>query len=270
MHPRIVRTLGGVAAATALALVAACGSASSSGTSSGTRGHAGTTGTRGSTSSTKLTRSDFGSLLQKAQKKAGSYTFVTTTSTDGRSSRGTGEADVSQSTPRVHTTMDVAGSTIETIVVGGSYYLKAPMLHTSKPWLKIDPNAKSGMGALVGQLGGNSDPAKSLGAMFGASKVTKVGAAKVGGVATTHYTVVLPRSALASAMKYPRQIVNLLPRSLTYDTWVDGKNLVRKVTSALTVQGHRTTTEITFDHYGEPVTITAPPASLTTSTSTFG
>jgi hypothetical protein len=263
------------AAAAALALTAACGSAGSgSGSGSGSVGGTGSGSGAGhgstAASGAGLTKADFGSSLQAAQKKAGSYTFVITTSTDGKSTKGAGEADVSQSTPRVHTTMDVAGSAIETIVTGGFYYMKAPMLHTAKPWLKIDPNAKTGMGALVGQLGGNSDPSRSLGAMFGASKVTKVGSEKVGGVDTTHYTVVLPRSALVSAMKYPAQIVNLLPRTLNYDTWVDGDNLVRKVTSDLTVQGHKTTTEITFDHYGDPVSITAPPASQTTTTSALG
>jgi hypothetical protein len=271
MRTRIVRTVGVAAAAAALALTAACGSAGS-GSGSGSVGGTGSGAGHGSTaaSGAGLTKADFGSSLQAAQKKAGSYTFVITTSTDGKSTKGAGEADVSQSTPRVHTTMDVAGSAIETIVTGGFYYMKAPMLHTAKPWLKIDPNAKTGMGALVGQLGGNSDPSKSLGAMFGASKVTKVGSENVAGVATTHYTVVLPRSALASAMKYPEQIINLLPKSLTYDTWVDGADLVRKVTSNLTVQGHRTTTEISFDHYGDKVNIAAPPASQTTTTSALG
>lgn len=276
MRTRLTRPATAVLAAGLLVLTAACGgsgsgtTATSSGSTSPSPSAESTdSGTTGDVAAL-LTRSDLGSKIRDAQQKAGSYTFTITTALGGRSSKGSGEASISGDQPSVHSTMETPGGAVETVLVDGLYYLKSPMLRSDKPWLKIDPKAKTGMGALIGKLGGNGDPSKSLGALFDASKVTKAGEESIGGHDTVHYKVVMPRAALAKAIGYPASVVQMLPKELVYGLWVDGDNLVRKIESSLTLQGQTTVTTIMFDHYGEPVSIKTPPASEVTTKSPLG
>ena len=84
-----------------------------------------------------------------------------------------------------------------------------------------------GLGALVGSLGGNSDPAKLLQVMNQASEVSEEGIEEVGGVETTKYHVVLPREAFAETLGDNPQITQMLPKTVEFDMWVDGDDLVR-------------------------------------------
>lgn len=265
--------------AAVLALTAGCGSSgpgksdsSSSSTPSSSETPSPSSSSTASTPAepTNLTASDIGKKLTAAQKGAGSYAFQVTTTLSGQTIKGSGEASVKGAKPEVHTTMDIGGGSVEVVLFDGFIYLKSPMFKTDKPWLKIDPKAKTGVGALFGQLGGASDPSQNLAAMFNASKVTRTGSEKVGGVDTTRYTVVLPRAALANALNYPPEVVRLLPPKLTYGVWVDADDLVRKFASTLKVQNQKSTTVVTFDKYGEPVSISAPPAGQITTKSPIG
>jgi hypothetical protein len=269
---RWTRNAAAGAVAVLLALTAGCGSAGSGPAGSGAES-AGSSPSPSSSSraaEASLTTNDIGDRLTTAQKKAGSYAFEVTTTVSGQSTTGTGEASVKGEQPAVHTHMDVQGSSMEVILVNGLIYLKSPMLKTDKPWLKVDPNDKTGMGALFGQLGGASDPTRNLAAMFKASKVTNEGSERMAGVDTTHYAVVLPSAALVETMKFPKEMAQLLPPELHYDVWVDGDDLIREFDSTLAVRSVKTSTSITFDHYGEPVSVAAPPASQVTTTSPLG
>jgi hypothetical protein len=113
---------------------------------------------------------------------------------------------------------------VQALLVDGLFFLRSPQF--GPRWVKIDPRAKTGLGALVGQFGANSDPSRILKAMDSAATVTKRGSEQVDGVDTTKYHVVLPRKALA---------------------------------------GQSSTTTITYSEFGHPVSITAPPAGQTTT-----
>lgn len=277
--PRWTRPLAIGSTAALLVLTAGCGS-SGSGTTDPSSSATASSSPKSSPSSSStastpaepanLTTSDIGEKLTSAQKRAGSYAFEVTTTLSGQTIKGSGEASVKGAKPEVHTTMDIGGSSVEVVLLDGFIYLKSPLFKTDKPWLKVDPKAKTGVGALFGQLGGASDPSQNLAAMFKASKVTRAGAEKVGDVDTTHYTVVLPRAALADALNYPPEVVRLLPPTLTYGVWVDDDDLIRKFTSTIQVQNQKSTTVVTFDKYGEPVSISAPPGGQITTKSPIG
>ncbi|MDQ6688148.1 MAG: LppX_LprAFG lipoprotein [Actinomycetota bacterium] len=259
------RTVGVGAGVLALGLASGCGSTSSTpkpaaGGSSPSSSPSSTTSGAGT-----LTKANFGQTIAAAMKKAGSYHFTLTTGAAGASVTGSGDGRVNGPTPEARTIIKIPGGTLESVVTGGYFYIRSPMLHTAKPWLKIDPHAKSGMGALVGQLGGNSDPTKSLQVMSAASQVTKAGSANIDGVQTTEYAVTLPTKSLAKTLSYPAQVTKLLPATLVYHVWVGSDGLVRQVTSAIPVLGHSSTTKIKFSKFGESVQIVAPPASQTTS-----
>lgn len=262
----LFRTVGLGAGALALALASGCGSTSSS--SKPATGGSGTPSSSPSSTTSAtgtLTKANFGQTIAAAMKKAGAYHFTLTTGAAGASVTGSGDGRVNGPTAEARTTIKVPGGTLESVVTGGYFYIKSPMLHTAKPWLKIDPHAKSGMGALIGQLGGNSDPTKSLQVMSAASQVTKTGSATIDGVQTTEYAVTLPTKSLAKTLSYPAQVTKLLPATLVYHVWVGSDNLVRQVTSAIPILGHSSTTTIKFSKFGESLQIVAPPASQTTT-----
>lgn len=266
------KTFGVAIAAGALLLVGACGSsdtkekdAKPSSGSSDTSKSNGSGSSSGGAAATPMTTSDFGTRLMAAQKKAGSYTFTMTTSAAGQKSTGSGMARTDSSTPEASTKMEVGGQTIESVVTGGFYYMKAPMLKTEKPWLKIDPNAKTGLGALIGQMGGSGDPAKNLAALTAASEVTKLGTEDVKGTSTTRYKVVVPRDAMVKAMGFPDQMAAMLPAEIGYEIWADSKDLPRRMVSKMTIQGQEATTEVEFDDFGKKVDIKAPPADQVTT-----
>lgn len=252
-----------------LTTTAACGGSqeSSGGSSGGSDASSSSSSSAGSeASATPLTASDIGQRLSSAQKKAGTFSFDVTTDSGGQQVEGTGKADISGAQVASDVTLDVGGQQIQAIATGGVFYFKSAIFKTAKPWLKIDPSAKSGLGSVLGQLGANADPSRALAALGKASKVTAGGSKQIDGEQTTRYDVVLPTSALGSTLGYPETLLKELPDNLTYRLYVDGDDLVRRQDSSLTVRGTKVDTSITFDDYGEDVSVTAPPAGQVTTT----
>ncbi|SDS59654.1 Protein of unknown function [Nocardioides scoriae] len=267
-----VRILAAPAVATLLVL-GGCGSSdsgssgdggsSSAGDSSSASADAGSDDSAGS-SGEELTKADFGDRIYAAFQDAGTLKFTITTSGAG-SSTGTGEADLSGDQPASSVTQEVQGAgKVQAIAVDGVFYLKSAQLSGEK-WLKVDPNAKDGLGALIGSLGGNSDPSKLLQVMNQASEVTAEGQEEVEGTETTKYHVVLPRKAFAATLGDNPQVVQMLPAQIEFDMWVDGDDQLRKVTYELAVGGQESGTTVTYRDFGDPVSIQAPPASETTT-----
>ena len=154
----------------ATVLFAGCGSRGDSGAKDSDSGDSSSSSSDSSSSSSsggeaadgkwdgeEFTKGDFGDRIAAAQKEAGSYRMESTQEVAGQTSTTTGEGVIDDDGTAVHTKTVAGGETTETIVVDGFYYIKSPSLGTEKPWLKIDPKAKTGMGALVGQVGGSSD-----------------------------------------------------------------------------------------------------------------
>lgn len=240
------------------------GSSSSGSSSSSSSGSEDSGSAEGAEAAAPLTKGDFGDRIYAAFKDAGTLSFEIT-QTGTASSKGSGEADISGDQVASRVTQEVQGAgTVEAIVLDGLFYIKSAQISGEK-WLKVDPRAKDGLGALVGSLGGNSDPAKLLQVMNKASAVTDEGTEEVGGVETTKYHVVLPREAFAETLGDNPQITQLLPANVEFDMWVDADDLVRKQVSELTVGGQKTASTITYSGFGEPVDIEAPPASETTT-----
>ncbi|ROR89578.1 DUF7537 family lipoprotein [Nocardioides aurantiacus] len=252
-----------------LVVLTGCGSSeegsSSGGSSSGSSSSAEDSGSGESAEAAEpLTKGDFGDRIYAAFKDAGTLKFEIT-QTGTASSTGSGEADISGEQVASKVTQEVQGAgSVEAIVLDGLFYLKSAQISGEK-WLKVDPEAKDGLGALVGSLGGNSDPAKLLQVMNQASEVTDEGTEEVGGVETTKYHVVLPREAFAETLGDNPQITQMLPETVEFDMWVDGEDLVRKQASELTVGGQKTASTILYSGFGDPVEIEAPPASQTTT-----
>jgi hypothetical protein len=156
----------------------------------------------------------------------------------------TGSGDFDNANHRGSFHLDVTNyGSIDAVVDGTSAYVKAPFLATflpaGKTWLEL--NAKTRNSGLLPQ-----NPKQALARLKKLANVRKVGDETIDGVSTTHYhgTARLDRG--------------------TFDVWV-GKDdgYVRRVQAAAGGKNGNGQGTVTFSKFGEPVTVSVPPASET-------
>jgi hypothetical protein len=158
------------------------------------------------------------------------------------------------------------------LLTDGVAYVKAaglPVPTTSnKPWLKLDltdrhlPVAKMYESAMS-----RLDPASLEAAFRATTQLRRVGGGTVNGVATTHYVVSVDTAKLLRELGghdvmggHMSAMHGKLPKSFAYDVWLDSSH--RPVRIKGTYAG--VTVDATFSSWGEPVSVQAPAARLTT------
>jgi hypothetical protein len=161
-------------------------------------------------------------------------------------------------------------------VPGGS----GSSLPHGKSWIALDAGTLGGSAdSVLGPFGGNADPADLLASLTAvSSSVTRLGTATVRGVPVTGFRVSIdPAKAAARVPSAERagflQFVKTLGQgAIPVDVWVDGQNLVRRVTFSLNEPGGtgasagaRLTESVDFYDFGVPVRVSAPPAAQVAS-----
>jgi hypothetical protein len=234
--------------------------------------------------------------LGKASEKSGTIksfhaTMIAKTSVSGQDTSMSGSIDY-RLKPELgmkmnFTNMTVAGKStqgFQEILLGDAIYVKVPALTKQtggKPWLKFSLSglsAKSGIDVkgLLSQAQ-QADPSVSVKMLTASNDVNKVGSAQVGGVSTTHYHGTYSvQQALAKLDSTQRdQVQKSLAQSgldkMAFDVWVDGDQMPRKI--KLTTPAGSTLkmdTTMTYSHFNEQVSITAPPAGEVTDGSNLG
>ena len=180
----------------------------------------------------------------------------------------------------LNVTAAATNTRIKMIITGKAVYFSEAALtsQVGKPWVKIDlPD----LSALVGPSGAGlarlfqslqSNNLASQAQMFAVAKNTRVaGELTIDGVPTTEYAgsftasdalKALPaslRKALASGLQA------LGNSTVDFREWIDGQHYLRKVTEIETVNGDSVTTTVNLTAINQPVSITLPPASQTSS-----
>lgn len=158
----------------------------------------------------------------------------------------------------------------------GVVYLKFPLLqqlaHTTKPWLRIDLAKLAGgrgvdVGALLQLARSPLDQIAMLRATTG--NVTKIGAASVRGVATTHYRATIDYRKYAQIAPAPaparasvRALVAQLRTPLVpIDVYVDGQGLIRRVVMVEPLKTGTSSLRFDFLDFGAPAGLHVPPAA---------
>lgn len=166
-------------------------------------------------------------------------------------------------------------SGMQEILVGDSMYLKAPAFarRTGKPWLRIRLSrlsARTGIDykSLMNQSQ-QADPAANVRMLTASKDVRKVGEETVGGVATTHYQgtysvqEALAKLGADKRSKMQEIIGRMGLDRMSFDLWVDGRQLPRKMTvkspAGAKMQMAQT---MTYSGFNAPVSIAPPPAGL--------
>ncbi|HEY4349357.1 MAG TPA: hypothetical protein VGM80_17405 [Gaiellaceae bacterium] len=172
---------------------------------------------------------------------------------------------------RFHTTsMSVAPSAhpvrsmTETVTQGDNLWVSLQKGSIpGKTWIRFDRAKGVGqtgidLAAVVGET-----PADLLGALRTAVSSRTLGSATIGGVATTHYRVMLAPTPATNA------ILNLMhPTFSPVDVWVDAKGLVRKLMLTYTLIDGANSAHLgvglsmTFTGYGMPVAVMIPPKAM--------
>jgi len=180
----------------------------------------------------------------------------------------------SRTAGKLHLSLDVpllGSSTLDVLIAGASTWIKSPLLASSlhgKQWLLVDlakaPAKVFGIDLTPLLL---ADSPTSLldqldTAVLGGSGVEEIGSETVGGVSTTHYRVDVGTTSVKRLQA-------------TEDAWIDGQNLVRKLSydSPVSVSGKKTAPAVltmTLSDFGTSVAVTPPPAAQVAAAGTVG
>lgn len=284
-------------AAGLVVIVAAAVTGCSPGTSSGSKSP-GSPGASGSSSPAPASALDAVKLAAKTASGANSYTGTMSlqgTVNPGAASSSGVSGGISMSgtfAEQLHPTLLVSAdigsySMLGTSLPGGlselitptTMYLKSAQLtqelHLTKPWLAVPLSAASktsgiNMSQLVNQATGTSPltQAQMLGA---SSSVREVGTGSIGGVPVTEYagtiSVAKAISTLSGGAKAEMEQMNAAAGLTTekYTVWIDGQHIMRKAVITGTGATLTETATVTFTSVNQPVNITVPPASQTTT-----
>ncbi|HMM97215.1 hypothetical protein [Phycicoccus sp.] len=188
-------------------------------------------------------------------------------------STGTVNADLdySGSSPKMTMTMTASGESVKAVYVDKVMYLNSPSfaeMTGGKQWVKIDPQGddmiSKMMGPMLSQMeAAMADPGEQLKVVEGA----KATVAKVERGVTTYRVRLTKEQILAMAKKQgvappgttDEELLKQVPETASYDLAVTDDYLPSSATVDLLEAGQRLV--MTYSKWGEPVTVTVPPAS---------
>ena len=199
---------------------------------------------------------------------------------------GGGSFDYRRHLGQMHIEMAGFGQ-LQEVVSPTSLYMRLPdsmsgvLGPSDRPWLLMSYAAFKRNGVDFTKLmnqGSGSDPASMLRMLSSAAQVRRTGTATIDGIHTTGYSAsgtlldFVRAQGMQSAVdlsKFPPAMANTVVR---YDVWLDKAGLPRRMTMRMSggaFEGGGMDMTMDFLHYGTPVTVTVPPASLVTDMSSL-
>jgi hypothetical protein len=254
-----------LAAAAPLALTAltACGSGSS-GTAADpqavpTSAAPSTSGSSSAAAPQRIDGARFLAMVQQASKKITTARFSMNMDLSGQSIPIEGVIDLTGDSPAMQMAMDVSGmgTPSDLRLVDKVMYVGVP--GSDGKFYKVDLSNRNGPVAGLG--GGAFDNIDPNSMMSGLSpkvfkKVTDRGVVTVGGQRLHHYTVLMDVHAAATMPHLPATAA--LPRTATYDVWLDSQGRMARF-SMLIKNALKMTAS--YSDYGTAAHIVAPPAA---------
>jgi len=213
-----------------------------------------------------------------AQVKSGAESSTTATesmkmSVSGMEISMEGQIDYTADPPEMAMTMSMpmlGDEPMDIRLVDGTVYMNMGAL-TDNKFVKSSLDDPNGALGDMSSLTDSMDPAKAM-ELYGDGfdKVTYVGQESVDGDDTAHYAVSLDTTKIGDALSGLGASADPstlgLPKTLTYDIWLDDQNRMRKTVMEM---GDLGTLEMTVSNWGEPVDIQAPSADQITDMPAF-
>jgi hypothetical protein len=195
--------------------------------------------------------------LKTAAKAITTARFTMSMDLSGQTVDAKGALDMTGDKPAMELSMDLTGMGTPTDMrlVDGVMYIQDPTSGGGR-YLKMDLSDPNGPLAGMGDALTNYDPQSMIGQISPDAfrKVTDLGADSVGGQQLEHYRVVLDTHAATSMFKNLPSTASL-PKTMTYDMWLDGQSRMAKFKMLMK---NVTQVTATYSDYGADVHITAP------------
>jgi hypothetical protein len=205
-----------------------------------------------------LSKGEIMQVTYDAAKKAGTAHMAMTV-TGKAALKANGDVAYGKAAPSMSMTMSMAqlgNRKIEMRYVGKVIYMQIPGLTQPGKFVTIDPSDKNsplakGFAGTADQM----DPLKSIKAMESAVRSSeRVGKQTMDGVTVEHYKLTVDTAALVKGLSASQLAQAKVPKTITYDLWLDEQHLLRR--TSFDMQG--THFEATMSKWGEPVKIVAP------------
>lgn len=200
----------------------------------------------------------------------GTVAFTVTMSVKGtplgdQTVTGHGAADFAQQ----QATFDgqVLGTPFTSVLDNTTFYIQSGLLGPG--WYRLDPTSLGNTGASAPFVLPISSPARAFDLLKSVSdNVQLVGQETIGGVQTTHYRATVDLNQAVATLGSPETVPSG-QSTVPVDVWVDGQGLIAQVTidytGAALAMGSVGASEVSLtidcSRYGQPVSITVPPAS---------
>lgn len=250
----------------ALGALAACGDNGSSATAADPKAPASSSAptddvAAGPKAGSTVSSKDFLALMTSAAEKITTDKVSMTMDMAGQTITMDGAMDLTGDEPAVQLTMDMGSAGLDQVemrLVDGVMYMNMGQLSNGK-FVKFDlgdPN--SPLGSLSSSLD-NLDPAQMIGKLGPDAfrHVTYVGTDSVG----RHYQATLVSGKTSILKGLPSSVTANLPKTASYDTWLDSEGRLAKFQVLLPKSSKMTAT---YGDYGVDLDITAPDASQVT------
>lgn len=186
---------------------------------------------------------------------------------------GVGDFQSSPKLGAMNMSLAVAGQQIklDEVLKGTKIYMRSSVFSTNLPagksWVSVDlASAARKLGVNLTQYT-QQDPTDIVAALKKAGSVDKVGSESVDGLDTTHYRATIDLEKTPNGQQLEK-VTKL--KALPVDVWIDGDNLLRRMSMKYTAGTTSTTMQMDFSHYGEQVNVQVPSASETVDMTKLG
>lgn len=170
----------------------------------------------------------------------------------GSSMSATADVDYADAGIRMALQMITGTTTIKVVLADDVMYLQQTK---GSKYLKIDEDDPA-LGSLLGQISSFGPKASVSGLKSGIKKLDDRGSETIDGEKLTHYVLTVDPSKVTTTFGANTETTKT-PKTISYDVYVDGDNLLRRVKMKISGQ----TLVMKVSDWGKPVTITVPPAS---------
>lgn len=255
-------------------------------TISGSAAPLGAAGTGGSGATKIHTVADLGAAVQHTTTAADSvHVSMAMTIPGAGDISATGQVKFAgaQTAEQMSMTIPSLGA-MQMVLVSGQFYMELPasmssMLGSSdKPWVRFDLGSSNPLSQALGSeanLADQANPSQLINQIAQAGTITKVTQETLNGQQTTHYTITVNVQKMVQTMTgdaTEKQALSQLGiTTMPFDIWVNSASLPVKIVTSLAFadptsgQSQQVNITINYTGWGQPVTITAPPASEVTT-----
>jgi hypothetical protein len=223
-------------------------------------------GKKSSSTTTTSASSPLDAVRAAAEKtaKAGTMQLALSAAATGSTTvavAGAGGFDTANHTGKLHLHFSTSGisGTLDVVLSGTDLYVSSPLfsltLPAGKSWIKLDlTKGASAAGVDLSSLL-SQDPSQALDALESASSVVAVGTVKLGSIVATHNTATVKKASGSTKA------------GGVYNVWVGQDGYIHRVRTTIAGTSGSSTGVVaatsTLSGFGQPVTVTVPPASQT-------